>query len=239
MGSVSATSDPVLSVEGLHARRAGDAVLGGVEISIGHGEVRALIGPPSSGIGALAKVLLGDPAYEVTAGRILLEGEDVTFLAPDTRAKLGMFLAFARPAPMPGAAEYELLRRASAARHGRDVSAVEIRSEVETWRERLGMDPGAPAEALGEGSSDAERTEHEMLQMALFEPRIAIVDRTGGPSDRDATTVLRRALSEVRRCRPEMGVLVVGEEPRLARELGAGSLQRFASGRTTTEELVP
>ena len=154
---------PVLVLEGLHARVADAEVLTGVELSIRRGEMVAVLGAPGSGVDALANVLLGDPAYDVTAGRILLGDEDVTLLAPDARGKLGMFLAFPHPAALPRVSIYELLRQASSARTGREVSAVEIRAQVRIWRDLLGLSPGSYERHLAEACSPCERAENEVL----------------------------------------------------------------------------
>ena len=167
--------------------------------SVAEGEVHALMGPNGAGKSTLANVVMGHPGYGVTEGQIRLRGEDITAWAPDERARAGIFLAFQYPEAIGGVSVIQFLRQAIAARKGLDeLSVLEVRLDLAEWMDRLGMDPAFAERHLNEGFSGGERKRNEILQMALLEPVIALLDETDSGLDIDALRVVARGVRTVR-----------------------------------------
>ncbi len=240
-GSVApATADlaeyPLLEVVDLHVQGDdGTAILRGVDLVVRPGEVHALMGPNGAGKSTLASVLLGSPAYEVTHGAVRFAGEDITAWSPDARGKAGIFLAFQYPEAIGGVSVVQFLRQAVSARQGTDVSVLEVRMAMIEWMERLGMDPSFAGRYLNEGFSGGERKRNEILQMALLEPRLAILDETDSGLDIDALGVVGRGVQTIRAARPELGVLVVTHSQRLLEDLAPDHVHLLLDGRVAAE----
>ncbi len=200
---------PLLEIEDLHVEVEGAEILRGVDLVVGEGEVHALMGPNGSGKSTLANTLLGNPVYQVTGGAIRLRGEDVTAWATDVRAKAGMFLAFQYPEEIPGVPVLQFLRQAVAARAGEDRSVLEVRMAMMDWMKKLSMDPSFGSRHLNEGFSGGEKKRNEILQMALLDPVVAILDETDSGLDIDALRIVAEGVQAVRAERPELGVLLV------------------------------
>ena len=201
---------PALEIRDLHVAVEGAEILRGVSLALGAGEVHALMGPNGSGKSTLAKTLLGDPAYVVTSGSILLAGEDVTACSTDERAARGMFLGFQHPAEIPGVSVLNFLRQAMAARKGiSDLSVLEVRMALIEWTEKLGMDERFTQRYLNEGFSGGEKKRNEILQMALLEPDVAILDETDSGLDIDALRVVGEGIERVRAARSCLGILLI------------------------------
>src|SRR6202043_4065501 len=156
---------PLLEIRDLHVSAEDGAILRGVDLTVGAGEIHALMGPNGAGKSTLAGALLGHPAYTVTAGSILLNGEDVTAWPTDVRAKAGLFLAFQYPESIEGVSVASFLRQAMAARTGDEVSVLEVRVLMTEWMERLGMDTSFATRHLNTGFSGGEKKRNEILQM--------------------------------------------------------------------------
>jgi Fe-S cluster assembly ATP-binding protein len=225
------TAPALLEVSDLHVRVEGAEILRGVDLSVGAGEVHALMGPNGAGKSTLATTLLGNPSYEVTSGAIRLDGEDVTQWGTDIRAKAGLFLAFQYPEAISGVSVTQFLRQAMSARQGIDLSVLEVRFALTEWMERLGMDPAFAERYLNEGFSGGERKRNEILQMALLEPRVAVLDETDSGLDVDALGVVGRGVHTVRAAHPEMAVLVVTHYLRLLEELVPDRVHLMIDGR--------
>jgi Fe-S cluster assembly ATP-binding protein len=200
---------PLLEVEGLHVSVEDTEILRGVDLAVPEGEIHALMGPNGSGKSTLASTLLGNPAYRVTAGAIRFRGEDVTTWATDVRAKAGMFLAFQYPEEIAGVSVIQFLRQAVSARIGEDRSVLEVRMSMLEWMKRLGMDPVFGERYLNEGFSGGEKKRNEILQMALLDPVIAVLDETDSGLDIDALRIVAEGVQTVRQERPALGVLLV------------------------------
>ncbi len=224
---------PLLEIRDLHVSSEDGAILRGVDLSVGTGEIHALMGPNGAGKSTLAGALLGHPAYTVTAGSILLNGEDVTGWPTDVRAKAGIFLAFQYPETIEGVSVTQFLRQAMAARKGEDeeVSVLEVRVLMTEWMERLGMDPSFASRHLNEGFSGGEKKRNEILQMALLEPLVAVLDETDSGLDIDALRVVGRGVRAVREARPELGVLAITHYERLLTELVPDAVHILVDGR--------
>jgi Fe-S cluster assembly ATP-binding protein len=222
---------PLLVVEGLHAEVEGHEILRGVDLVVDDGELHAVMGPNGSGKSTLANVLLGKPGYLVTAGRVLYKGDDVTAMKPDERAKAGMFLAFQYPEEIPGVPIAQFLRQAIAARKGSEISVMEVRVQLREWLDRLGMDRAFSSRHLNEGFSGGEKKRVEVLQMAMLDPDLAILDETDSGLDIDGVRVVARGVDEVRSRRPDLGVVVVTHYRRILDELKPDAIHVFIGGR--------
>jgi Fe-S cluster assembly ATP-binding protein len=222
---------PLLEIRGLHVTAEGTEILRGVDLSVGPGEIHALMGPNGAGKSTLAGALMGHPAYTVTEGAILLNGEDVTAWATDVRAKAGLFLAFQYPESIEGVSVTQFLRQAMAARTTDDVSVLEVRVLMTEWMERLGMDPSFASRHLNQGFSGGEKKRNEILQMALLKPLVAVLDETDSGLDIDALRVVGRGVHAVRQERPELGVLAITHYQRLLDELVPDVVHLLLDGR--------
>ncbi|QGG95905.1 Fe-S cluster assembly ATPase SufC [Actinomarinicola tropica] len=224
-------AEPLFQIEDLHVTAEGHEILKGVDLTVGAGEVHALMGPNGSGKSTLANTLLGSPEYEVTAGRILFKGEDITDWDTDVRGKSGMFLAFQYPQEIAGVSVINFLRQALSARKGIDLSVLELRLSIMEWMERLDMDPSFADRYLNEGFSGGEKKRNEILQMAILEPEVAILDETDSGLDIDALKVVAKGVQEVRRDRPDLGVLAITHYQRLLDHLQPDVVHILVDGR--------
>jgi Fe-S cluster assembly ATP-binding protein len=228
---------PLFAIEGLHVAAEDPAsgerteILKGVDLTVGEGEVHALMGPNGSGKSTLASALLGSPEYLVTAGRLRYKGEDITAWDTDVRAKAGIFLAFQYPQEIAGVPVRSFLQQALAARKGiEDLSALETRLAIMSWMDRLEMDPSFADRYLNEGFSGGEKKRNEVLQMAMLEPDLAILDETDSGLDIDALRVVARGVQEVRQDRPELGVLLITHYSRILQHLQADVVHILVDG---------
>ncbi len=221
---------PLLEIVDLHARAEGARILSGVNLTVEEGQVHALMGPNGSGKSTLANVLLGNPSYEVTGGSILLRGEDVTGWSTDVRAKAGMFLAFQEPEAIEGVPVLQFLRQALSARRGMDMSVLEVRLMMMEWMERLGMDPAFAERHLNDGFSGGEKKRNEILQMAILEPDVAVLDETDSGLDVDALRTVAKGVSAVRAARPALGTLVISHYRRMLTELSVDRVHLLVDG---------
>ena len=209
-------SDPIFEVTGLHASTTdGVEILRGVDLVVHPGEIHALMGPNGSGKSTLASVLLGSPEYEVTSGSVRFRGDEITDWSPDVRGKAGIFLAFQYPLEIAGVSVINFLRQALSARKGLDLSVLELRLSIMDWMDRLGMDPSFADRYVNEGFSGGEKKRNEILQMAILEPEMAILDETDSGLDIDALRVVADGVNEVRNDRTGMGVLAITHYQRL------------------------
>jgi len=222
---------PLLEITGLHVAVDGAEILRGVDLTVEEGELHALMGPNGSGKSTLATSVLGNPAYRVTAGAIRLRGEDVTTWPPDVRAKAGMFLAFQYPEEIPGVPVTQFLRQAMAGRAGEDRSVLEVRMAMLEWMQRLGMDPAFGERHLNEGFSGGEKKRNEILQMAMLEPDLAVLDETDSGLDIDALRVVADGVQTVRAERPSLGVLLVTHYTRILELLRPDAVHVLVDGR--------
>ncbi|HEY5245232.1 MAG TPA: Fe-S cluster assembly ATPase SufC [Acidimicrobiales bacterium] len=225
------TPTPLLQIDGLHVAVDGTEILRGVDLTVGEGEVHALMGPNGAGKSTLAATLMGHPTYRVTDGTIRYRGEDVTHWATDARAKAGMFLAFQYPESIEGVSVIQFLRQAISARRDDDVSVLEVRFAMNEWMERLGMDPSFGERHLNQGFSGGEKKRNEILQMALLEPDLAVLDETDSGLDIDALGVVGRGVRTVREAHPNLGVLVVTHYQRLLDALVPDRVHLLVDGR--------
>ncbi len=203
----------------------------GVDLTINPGEVHALMGPNGAGKSTLASVVMGHPGYRVTDGQILLNGVDIATWSPDQRARAGIFLAFQYPEAISGVSVIQFLRQAMVARKGlSELSVLEVRLELAEWMDRLGMDPAFAERHLNDGFSGGERKRNEVLQMALLEPVVALLDETDSGLDIDALRIVARGVRTVRSEHPAMGVVVVTHYVKLLEEIEPDQVHILVDG---------
>ncbi len=175
--------------------------------------------------------LLGSPVYQVTAGTIRFKGEDITEWPTETRGKAGIFLAFQYPEEIPGVPVIQFLRQALSARKGMDLSVLELRLSIMEWMKKLGMDESFAGRFLNEGFSGGEKKRNEILQMAILEPDLAILDETDSGLDIDALGVVADGVQAVRDERPDLGVLLVTHYQRILDRLTPDVVHVLMDGR--------
>ena len=208
-----------------------DPIVRGLDLVVGRGEVHAIMGPNGSGKSTLAATLMGSPEYQVTSGTVTFQGDDVTDWPADERAKAGMFLAFQYPQEIPGVSVIQFLRQALSARKGFDLSVLELRVSAMEWMQRLGMDSSFVDRYLNEGFSGGEKKRNEIMQLAILEPALAILDETDSGLDIDAMRIVAKGIHEVRADRSEMGVVLITHYQRLLNELRPDHVHVLIDGR--------
>jgi Fe-S cluster assembly ATP-binding protein len=207
----------MLEIRNLHAAIDGHEILKSLDLSIGAGEVHSIMGPNGSGKSTLAQVIAGRPEYEVTAGSITYNGRDLLDLEPEERAREGIFLAFQYPVEIPGVSTSYFLQTAlNSIRQHRgetEVDALDFLELVRAKALRLGMDERLLSRALNEGFSGGEKKRNETFQMAVLEPRLAILDETDSGLDIDALRIVADGVNRMRRA--DRAFLVVTHYQRL------------------------
>jgi Fe-S cluster assembly ATP-binding protein len=195
-------SMPLLKVENLHVEIDGKEILKGLDLTVNAGEVHAIMGPNGSGKSTLAYVLAGKADYAVTAGKVLFNGQNLFDMAPDERAAAGMFLAFQYPLEIPGVATMTFLRTALNAQRKKrgeaEFSTPEFIKKVRDMAGKLGIDQEMLRRAVNVGFSGGEKKRNEILQMALLEPRLAVLDETDSGLDIDALKIVSEGVNRLR-----------------------------------------
>jgi Fe-S cluster assembly ATP-binding protein len=230
-----------LELKDLHvALEDGTEIVKGVDLTIQSNEIHAVMGPNGSGKSTLSYAIMGHPAYEVTEGQILLDGEDLTELGADERAQKGLFLAFQYPHAIPGVTVTNFLRTAinsvrKARNGGADdpVSVKEFRVELLAQMDRLKVSRELASRYLNDGFSGGEKKRVEILQMAMLKPRIAVLDETDSGLDIDALRVVAAGVKEL--VGPEMGALVITHYQRILNYIEPDYVHVFVDGRIVEE----
>ncbi len=220
---------PLLQIEDLHASAGAVEILRGVDLTVDRGEIHALMGPNGSGKSTLASVLMGHPGYKVTRGRVLYRGEDVTAMPAYQRGMNGMFLAFQHPEAIPGVSVIQFLRQALSNRSGVDLTVLELRLKVMDAMKELGMESSFADRYLNEGFSGGERKRNEVLQMAVLEPELAIMDETDSGLDIDALRTVADGVNKL--TGPERGFLIITHYQRLLDYVTPDQIHIFMDGR--------
>ena len=223
-----------LEIKNLHVRTEDREILRGVDLSVGKGEIHALMGPNGSGKSTLANTILGHPAYEVTEGQILWRGEDITEADPEDRAQGGLFLAFQYPAAIPGVSVANFLRMAMNTQREEPINVKEFGKKLRHATEVLRVDREFTSRHLNDGFSGGEKKRNEILQMAILEPEIAILDETDSGLDVDALRVVSEGVNRVR-ATGEVGVLLITHYTRILRYITPDFVHVFVDGRVAEE----
>jgi Fe-S cluster assembly ATP-binding protein len=219
----------------------GQEILKGLNLEIGKGEVHAIMGPNGSGKSTLANTLMGHPAYEVTEGEIWFKGENIVELSPDKRSQLGLFLAFQYPSAIPGVSVANFLRTAINARYEkpdpsdngngrrRGISMRDFRKMLKEKMAMLKMDPSFARRYLNDGFSGGEKKRMEILQMAMLQPEIAVLDETDSGLDIDALRIVSDGVNQL--LSPNLGVLVITHYQRILNYIKPDHVHILVDGR--------
>ena len=218
----------MLKIENLHASVESTTIINGVNLEINPGEVHAIMGPNGSGKSTLANVLMGNPVYEITDGKITFIGEDVTEEPVDNRAKKGMFLAFQYPESIPGVTIVNMLKTALTNIEETEYTTVELRLKVAEAMKDLGLSPDFVDRYLNDGFSGGERKRNEILQLAVLNPKLAILDETDSGLDVDGLRIVGEGISNLRT--PDRAYLVVTHYQRLLEYVKPDYVHVFVDG---------
>ncbi len=204
-----------LTIENLHAQIPGREILKGLTLEVNPGEVHAIMGPNGSGKSTLSKVLCGHADYEVTAGSVMLDGQNLLELEVDARSRAGLFLAFQYPFEIPGVSNANFIRAALQARlpKGEDLDAVAYYKRLYARMDELEMSRSFTARSVNEGFSGGEKKRNEILQLMMLEPKYAVLDETDSGLDIDALKIVSHGVNSMRS--PERGFLVITHYQRL------------------------
>jgi Fe-S cluster assembly ATP-binding protein len=222
-----------LEIQNLHVRTDDREILHGVDLTIAKGETHALMGPNGSGKSTLANTLMGNPAYEVTEGRILLDGEDLSEAGPDDRAKAGLFLAFQYPVSIPGVSVANFLRTAINAKREEPIKVKEFGELLKRNVEILRIDREFTSRYLNDGFSGGEKKRAEILQLAMLQPAYAVLDETDSGLDIDALRVVADGVNALRG--PGMGSLIITHYTRILNYVKPDFVHIMLNGRIVQE----
>ena len=222
------STTPLLEIENLHASAGDVAILKGVNLTINPGEIHALMGPNGSGKSTLANVLMGHPGYTVTQGRIRLKGQDIEEMDATERSIAGLFLAFQYPEAIPGVSVVQMLRQALSNKTGTNYTVLELRLKVMDAMKELGMEPSFADRFLNEGFSGGEKKRNEVLQMAVLQPDMVVMDETDSGLDIDALQVVAEGVGRL--TSPERGFLIVTHYQRLLEHIEPDFVHVFLEG---------
>ncbi len=232
----------ILEISDLHARIEDQPILKGVDLQIRSGEIHALMGRNGSGKSTLA-ILAGHPAYFVTSGKVLFQGDDLLTLEPEERARMGLFLGFQYPVEIPGVSNLEFLRVATNVRRmksgKKELDILEFEDFVRERLKIVQMDPSFLERSVNEGFSGGEKKRNEILQMALLEPLVAVLDETDSGLDIDALRVVASGVNQL--ATSESATLLITHYQRLLNEIKPDFVHVMAAGkivRTGGKELA-
>ncbi|MFM8944479.1 MAG: Fe-S cluster assembly ATPase SufC [Actinomycetota bacterium] len=218
-----------LEIRGLHAGIEGKEILRGIDLTVRQGETHALMGPNGSGKSTLASVIAGRPGYEITAGSILFRGQDITTLTADERARLGLFLAMQYPVEVPGVSVVNFLRTAYQAVKGGEVSPLAFRKHMKEKMQTLGVEDAMVNRYLNQGFSGGEKKRNEILQLAVLEPAIAVLDETDSGLDIDSLRQVATGVAQL--IGPNLGVLLVTHYQRILNYITPDHVHVMMQGR--------
>jgi len=220
-----------LCVEDLRVLIAGQEIVRGLSLTVPCGEVHAVMGPNGSGKSTFAKVLAGHPDYQVTRGKVTMDGENLLEFEPDERARKGLFLAFQYPSEVPGVTIANFLRAAMQARlpEGEELEATDYYAKLYEKMELLGMDRSFTSRSVNEGFSGGEKKRAEILQLAMLEPKYAILDETDSGLDIDALKTVAHGVNSLRG--PEIGILLITHYQRILNYIVPDHVHVMVQGR--------
>jgi Fe-S cluster assembly ATP-binding protein len=223
----------LLNIKNLQVRVDDRDILKGLDLVVNPGEVHAIMGPNGSGKSTLAHVLSGKPGYQVTGGEVLFEGEDLLALGPDERAARGIFLAFQYPVEIPGVTTFNFLRTALNAQRKKrgeaEFSTPEFLKKVRELAKKLGIDQEMLRRAVNVGFSGGEKKRNEILQMALLEPKLAVLDETDSGLDIDALKIVSDGVNRLRS--PQTSFVVITHYQRLLNYIVPDVVHVLSKGR--------
>ncbi len=219
----------LLEIRDLHASVEGKEILKGISLTLERGQVHAVMGPNGSGKSTLSHTLMGHPKYAVAGGQILFQGKDLAGLKPDARARAGIFLAFQYPTAIPGVSVANFLRTAMKARFGEKFQPKEFRKQFKGAMAALGVDESFATRYVNDGFSGGEKKKHEILQMAMLKPELAVLDETDSGLDIDALRTVSEGINRLRG--PELGILLITHYQRLLNYVQPDAVHVLVDGR--------
>lgn len=219
----------LLQIEDLHASIENKTILKGINLTIRRGQVHAIMGPNGSGKSTLSNVLMGHPKYTVTQGKVWFKGDDLLKLSVDARARKGLFLGFQYPLSIPGVPVSKFLRMSLQAVRGKEVPIIEFRNSFKQKMELLGIGDSFTGRYINEGFSGGEKKRHEILQLALLEPDMAILDETDSGLDIDALKIVSNGIEKTRS--PQRGILLITHYQRILNYVQPDFIHVLANGR--------
>lgn len=223
-----------LEIKDLHVTVDADGevkeILKGVNLTIKSGETHAIMGPNGSGKSTLAYTIAGHPKYEVTAGSITLDGEDVLEMSVDERARVGLFLAMQHPVDVPGVSVSNFLRTSATAVRGEAPKLRDWLKELSAAMQALSVDPTFAERNVNEGFSGGERKRHEILQMRLLQPKIALLDETDSGLDVDALKIVSEGINDIRN-NSDVGIMMITHTTRMLKQITPTHVHVFANGK--------
>jgi len=226
---------PILKISNLHAKVADEDtdILRGVDLDLHKGEIHAIMGPNGSGKSTLAKVLAGHPVYEVTGGDVTFHGKDLLALEPDERSRAGVFLAFQYPVDIPGVSIANFLRTAVQAHlpEGENLDIFDFTDMLTERMELLEMDPSFAERHVNDGFSGGEKKRNEILQMAVLQPTLAVLDETDSGLDIDALRIVASGVNKLFEERPDMTILLITHYQRLLNYIKPHHVHVMVEGR--------
>jgi Fe-S cluster assembly ATP-binding protein len=225
---------PDLEIQDLHVRTEDREILRGVDLAVPKGKIHALMGPNGSGKSTLANTILGHPAYEITKGRILFRGEDITEADPEDRAQAGLFLAFQYPAAIPGVSVANFLRMAVNTRREEPIGVKEFGSQLRHATELLHVDREFTSRHLNDGFSGGEKKRCEILQLAMLKPEVAVLDETDSGLDIDALRTVAEGVNTVHG-ETGMGALIITHYQRILHHITPDFVHIMLDGRIVRE----
>ena len=227
----------LLEISNLHVRAEGKEILKGVDLSVGKGEIHALMGPNGSGKSTLANAIMGHPSLEITEGKIVMGGEDVTEADPDERSRMGLFMAFQYPVSVPGVTVTKYLRTVMNAHRDAEgldpVSLKDFRKQVEAAMELVEVPREFTTRYLNEGFSGGEKKRMEILQLALQQPQLAVLDETDSGLDIDALKTVAHGVNTLKG--PDLGVLIITHYQRILHMVEPTDVHVLYQGRIVKE----
>ena len=218
-----------LEVRGLHASVEGKEILKGIDLVVPQGEVHAIMGPNGSGKSTLANVIMGRPSYKVTAGEVRFKGQNIAALRPDQRAQLGLFLAFQYPTEIPGVSVVNFLRSAYKASKGEQISALAFRKRLKEKMALLAVEDQMVNRYVNQGFSGGEKKKNEILQLAVLEPDIAVLDETDSGLDIDSLKAVATGVQQL--VGPDLGVLLITHYQRILNYITPDRIHVMMDGR--------
>ena len=223
------TNAATLEIRGLHAEVEGKEILKGIDLVVRQNETHALMGPNGSGKSTLSNVIMGRPGYTATAGEVLFRGENILQLPADQRAQRGLFLAMQYPVEVPGVSVVNFLRTAYQAMKGEQVSALAFRKHMKEKMVLLGIEDAMVNRYVNQGFSGGEKKRNEILQLAVLEPEIAILDETDSGLDIDSLKLVAQGVAQL--VGPDLGVLLITHYQRILRYIEPDHVHVMINGR--------
>jgi Fe-S cluster assembly ATP-binding protein len=223
-----------LEIRNLHVRVEDREILRGVDLSVNKGEIHALMGPNGSGKSTLASTIMGHPSYEVTEGSISFKGEDITEGDPEDRAHAGLFLAFQYPVAIPGVSIANFLRMALNTKREEPINVKEFRTKLQHAVDLLDVDRAFTSRHLNDGFSGGEKKRAEILQMAMLEPEVAVLDETDSGLDIDALRTVAEGVSKLQ-AEQGMGALIITHYQRILHYVKPEFVHIMMDGRIVME----